>query len=226
MVEAIHELFKNIFGNNVVLATILISVLPIIELRGGIPFGMDKSLWGDFALSSWESFGVSFLGSSLIAPILALLFLPIITWLKKTKLFRNMATAIENRIKSKSQKIEADAVKNGEAVNSKKLTKQYFLKMFGVFIFVAVPLPLTGIWTGTAIAVFLNFNFWETCLTVILGNLVAGIIMMTICAIFPNFTNIILIVFLCLAVIFIIFALIKSKISKNKLNKNENNLNN
>jgi len=222
MAEAIHEIFKNIFGTNVWLATILISMIPIIELRGGIPFGMDKSLWGDVALSSWKSFSFSFLGSCLVVPFLALLFLPIINWLKKTKLFKNLATSIENMIKKKSTKIEADANKNLENVNEekpKKFNKQYFIKIFGVFLFVAIPLPLTGVWTGTAIAVLLNFNFIETCITVILGNFVAGIIMMTICSIFPNFTNIILIVFLALALIFIIFAIIKNKINKNKLNK-------
>lgn len=220
MVDAIQEIFKNIFGNNVEIATILISMIPIVELRGGIPFGMDKSLWGDVVLSSWQSFGYSFLGSCLVIPILALLFLPIINWLKKTKLFKNLAMSIENMIKKKSDKIEADASKNleekAEDVKSKKFNKQYFIKLFGVFAFVAIPLPLTGVWTGTAIAVLLNFNFIETCLTVILGNFVAGIIMMTLCAIFPNFTNIILFVFLSLALIFIIFAIIKSKINKNK----------
>lgn len=218
MIEAIHEVFKSIFGNNVELATILISMIPIIELRGGIPFGMDKSLWKDVALSSWESFGFSYLGSCLVVPILALLFLPIINWLKKTKLFKNIATSIENRIKEKSDKINADANKDDEQkeIKNKKFNKSYFAKLFGVFIFVAIPLPLTGVWTGTAIAVLLNFNFLETCITVILGNFVAGIIMMTICSIFPNFTNIILIVFLSLALIFIIYAIIKNKLNKNK----------
>lgn len=218
MIEAIHEVFKSIFGNNVELATILISMIPIIELRGGIPFGMDKSLWKDVALSSWESFGFSYLGSCLVVPILALLFLPIINWLKKTKLFKNIATSIENRIKEKSDKINANANKGDEQkeIKNKKFNKSYFVKLFGVFIFVAIPLPLTGVWTGTAIAVLLNFNFLETCITVILGNFVAGIIMMTICSIFPNFTNIILIVFLSLALIFIIYAIIKNKLNKNK----------
>lgn len=211
MIEAIHEIFKNIFGTNVEFATILISMIPIIELRGGIPFGMDKSLWGVNALSAWKSFGFAFLGSCLVVPIIALLFLPIINWLKTTKLFKKIAVAIENKIKSHSDKIEDDAKENASSRKSK------LIKLFGVFIFVAIPIPLTGVWTGTAIAVLLNFNFLETCITVILGNLVAGIIMLTICSIFPNFTNIILIVFILLAIILIIYSIIKSKI-KNKNN--------
>lgn len=214
MIEFIHEIFKNIFGNNVELATVLISMVPIIELRGGIPFGMDKTLWGNFALSTWQSLGFAFLGSCLVVPIIALLLKPIINFLKKTKVFKRMAEAIESRIKKQSEKIEEDA--KAELVTKKKFSKVYLGKILGVFLFVAIPLPLTGVWTGTAIAVFLNFNFLETCVTVVLGNLVAGIIMTTICAFFPNFTNIILIVFLSLSLIFIIFAIIKSKINKNK----------
>ena len=58
----------------------------------------------------------------------------------------------------------------------KKPHGETFLKQLGVFIFVAVPLPMTGVWTGTAIAVFLGLKFREAILPVVLGNLVAGLI--------------------------------------------------
>ena len=172
MSEIIQEIFKNIFGNNSILATILISTLPIIELRGGIPFGMSKTFWGSHALTSWESFGYAFLGSSLVVPILALIFLPVINWLKKTKLFKNLATKIENSIKSKSKKLEENYSTNSndeldkteetkESVDKRKVVynKKFFLKLLGVFAFVAIPLPLTGVWTGTAIAVMLGIPY-------------------------------------------------------------------
>ena len=50
------------------------------------------------------------------------------------------------------------------------------LKRLGVFLFVAIPLPMTGVWTGTAIAVFLNLKFKDAVLPVVIGNLVAGLI--------------------------------------------------
>ena len=50
------------------------------------------------------------------------------------------------------------------------------LKMLAVFIFVAIPLPLTGVWAGTAIAVFLNLKFHQAILPVCLGNFVAGLL--------------------------------------------------
>lgn len=235
MVEAIQQLFKNIFGDNAIFATVVISMLPIIELRGGIPFGMSETFWGKNALSSWQSMWWSFLGSSMVVPVLALIFIPMLNWLKKTKLFKRFATKVEEIIKSKSDKIENKhtALNNGEVedeiisekadeglTNNKikqkvKYDKSFFGKLLGVTLFVAIPLPLTGVWTGTAVAVMLGIPFGWTCLSVILGNLIAGIIMQTICAIFPDFTTWILIIFLCLTALLVIIAVIKNKL-KNK----------
>ena len=56
MTEWLKELFVTIFGTNSWLATIIISMIPIIELRGAIPFGSAVSLWGEHALTVWQSF--------------------------------------------------------------------------------------------------------------------------------------------------------------------------
>ena len=121
-----------------------------------------------------------------------------------------MATKLEERIKSKSAKIENDAE------NNKKKKSKFWLKAIGLFFFVAVPLPLTGVYTGTCIGVMLGFNFWQNCAIVISGNLCAGLIMTFVCSIFPEFTNIILYVFLGLVVVFAIFGLIKGLIARKK----------
>ncbi len=205
-----QQFFAKLFGDHVILATILIAMLPIIELRGAIPFGMSVKFWGAKALSNVSSFLWSFLGSSLVVPIIALIFTPILNWLKKTKLFNKIATKFEERIKSKSAKIENDAE------NNKKKKSKFWLKAIGLFFFVAVPLPLTGVYTGTCIGVMLGFNFWQNCAIVISGNLCAGLIMTFVCSIFPEFTNIILYVFLGLVVVFAIFGLIKGLIAGKK----------
>mgnify|MGYP004531726115 CR=1 FL=1 len=205
-----EQFFANLFGDHVILATILIAMLPIVELRGAIPFGMSIDFWGSNALNAVDSFLVSFLGSSLVVPIIALVFIPILNWLKKTKLFKNLAHKIENRIKTKSEKIENDAE------DSKKAKSKFWLKVIGLFAFVAIPLPLTGVYTGTCVGVVLGFSFWQVCAIVIAGNLVAGLIMTFICSIFPAFTSIILYVFLGLVVVFAVYGLIKSLINKRK----------
>ncbi len=228
MTQAIQEFFKNTFGTNVILATLLIAVLPIIELRGAIPFGMSVKLWGSVALTNWQSYLYSFLGSSLVVPIIALLFIPILNLLKKAKWFRSLAMKIENRIKSKSDKIEKDAtdkaVEYKEQVGEpkRKYDKKFWWKFFGVMLFVAIPLPLTGVYTGTCIAVMLGLGFWWTCLSVIVGNAIAGLLMTLLSTAFGAYTHIILYVFLGLVVVFALYGLIKKWIAKRKMSKNTN----
>ena len=62
-----------------------------------------------------------------------------------------------------------------QATGRKKHSER-FLKQLGVFVFVAIPLPMTGVWTGTAIAVFLGMKFKDAVLPIAAGNLVAGLI--------------------------------------------------
>ena len=224
MTETIREIFSTIFGDNVILATILIAMLPVIELRGAIPFAMSADFWGVNALGNLTSFLWSFVGSSLVVPIIALGFIPFINWLKKTKLFSKLAVKIEGRVRGKSDKINDDAENKSQQHienvkdNSKEVKKKW-LKAFGLFAFVAVPLPLTGVWTGTCIGVMLGFNFWQTCAIVIVGNLMAGIIVTFVCSIFPSFTTIILYVFVGCIVLFLLYGFVKNMINKNQQTK-------
>lgn len=207
--EIIQELFKNIFGNNVVLATILISILPIIELKGAIPFAMSSAFWGLNSLSPWQAFFYAFIGSSAVVPLIALAFIPTLKWLKKTKIFSKFAINIENKILKKSKKFinqKSKAFEEDWRLIDNQENKKQQKKILGVFSFVAIPLPLTGVWTGTCISVLIGLNFKQTVSTVILGNLCAGFIMTTISIFFPNHTNIIFIVFLFLfAILFLCF---------------------
>ena len=216
MTEFLQNLFASIFSNNVILATILISMLPVIELRGGIPFGMAKDIWGQNALPYAESLLYSFLGSSSIVFLLAVIIKPLITWLKKTKLFNKLATWFEQKILGKSKKIENDSK------FAKTEKKSRWKKILGVFLFVAIPLPLTGVWTGTCIAVFLGLSYLETCGTVIIGNLCAGLITMLISLIFKDNTIYVFYAFIAITILLVLIGLIKI-IIRNKKNKSLNN---
>lgn len=218
MSEWLKDLFVAIFGTNSWLATIIIAMIPIVELRGAIPFGSAISFWGEYALPVWKSFLFSLLGSSLVCVILTFLFWPIFKWLKKTKLFKKLADAIENKLNRSSKNIN-DKV---QAESNEK--KTWRIKWLGVFVFVAIPLPLTGVWTGTCIALFVGLNKRDTMSSVILGNLIAGIIMMIISYFFADNTMIVLWIFLALVGVFILFFAIRAlvkKLLKKKENKNE-----
>ena len=161
-------------------------------------------------MTNWEAFGWSLLGSCLVVPILALIFAPVIKWLKSTKLFGKLATSFENRVKNKTENI-ADA-----NIKSRRFSKSYWKKLLAVFIFVAIPLPLTGVWTGTCIAVFIGLDFFSTCFSVITGNVVAGLLIVTLLKIFPGLDQILIYIFLVLVVVFIIYEVISYFIKKKK----------
>ena len=206
MIAFLENLFSSIFGDNVALATILIAIVPIIELKGAIPFGMSNAIWKGAELSKWGAFGCGVLGSSLVVPLLALIYIPLIKWLKNTKLFRKLAEKIENRVNAKKQSVE-----------NKNSKKSLFFKILSVFIFVAIPLPLTGVWTGTCLAVALGLGFVTTTITVILGNICAGLIITLLSSIISPI--IFLYVFLSLIALSILYLIIKSIINKKSISR-------
>lgn len=208
MTEFLQNLFVTLFDNNIILATILISMIPVIELRGAIPFATNPHFWGNLAMGQWTAFGWSLLGSCAIVPILALLFIPVMNLLKRIKFFNKFATAIENRIKSKTTNIE-----NAEE-KSKTFSRGYWKKILAVFVFVAVPLPFTGVWTGTCVAIFIGLDYLSTCLSVMLGNVVAGALIGLILQFFPWLNGWLFYIFLL-----IIFAIIVYEVVKHFINK-------
>lgn len=175
--------FQNWFANtftNPYLATFLIAILPIIELRGAIPFGYLYFMSQGFGL--WEAFLMGVLGSSAVAVVVLLLAKPIMQWFKKTRIFRRFATFIENHFLKKSKKLEERAeeevdkkekIEIDPEVRRKKIERR---KLISVFAFVAVPLPLTGVWTGSSLATFMKIKRRYSIPTVLLGNLFAGLV--------------------------------------------------
>ena len=192
--EWISQLFVNIFGDNSALATILISIIPIIELKGAIPFGMSKSFWGKNALSGVEALLFALLGGLIVVILLSFLLSPVVRWLKKRKFFKKLAVGFENHIKEKSTLTKE---------------KKTILKMLGVFLFVAVPLPLTGVWTGTAIAVFSGLKVWQSIICAFCGNVVAGILISFVCSVFPAFTTILFYIVIAIVIILAVYYIIR-----------------
>jgi len=152
MIEAIEAYLA---GINHELAVFLISMFPIIELRGAIPFGVALGV-------GWRSvYFLSVLGNLIPAPFIILFFRPVIEYLEKTKLFGKLASKIKNRANSKVKDVNR-------------------YKMLGICLFVAIPLPGTGAWTGAAIAALMKMRLKHALPMIILGVLIAGILMMGI----------------------------------------------
>ena len=135
-------------------ALFIISMLPFIELRGSIIFGAAIGI-------PWQhAFLVSFLGNILPVPFLILLARPIFTWLKTTRLLAGFTQKVEDRLMKKADKV----------------TVQKFSAV-GLFLFVAVPLPGTGAWSGSLIAALLDIKMRYALPAVIAGVFAAGVIM-------------------------------------------------
>lgn len=203
-----EKILTAIFGSNSVLATIFVAMLPLIELKGAIPLGVSP-LWGDAALNTWQAFAWALLGSCLVVPIIALLFRPIYNWLKTKKFFKTIVDFIVGDVAKRSDKINAE---NQNKTSARKL----WLKIIAIFLFVAFPVPGTGVWTGTCFAVLLGLNFWVTCVAVIAGNAICGVIVTFVCQVFPQITDILLVVFLILIVLVLVAKIVAHVIKKRR----------
>ena len=130
----------------------VISLLPILELRGGL---IASSILG---LPMLESFIVCFIGNIVPIPFILWFITPLFDKLKKTKHFHKLVVKLEAKANKKKDQIEN-------------------LKYLGLFLFVGIPLPGTGAWTGTLAASILDMDFKKSVIAIMGGVILAGIIM-------------------------------------------------
>ena len=205
------EFIKNLIQNDI-WATVIMSFVPLIELKGAIVFSRG------LGLGFFSALGLSYIGSTLVFIPIYFLLRPILNLMKKVKWFNTLAVKVENYFKEKADEtLKKQADKEG-----KHKFSETTLKQLGVFIFIAIPLPMTGIWTGTAIAVFLGLRFRDVILPAILGNLVAGLIISALAEICIAVWSIavldyILYALFALAIILLVIVIIK--IAKQKTEK-------
>lgn len=130
----------------------IISLFPILELRGGI---LASSL---LDVTMWKGILISAVGNILPIPFILFFIKKIFTAMKKTKLLRPLVEKMENKAMKKRDQIEK-------------------YEFWGLVLFVGIPLPGTGAWTGTLAASFLDMDFKSSIIAVMLGVMLAGIIM-------------------------------------------------
>ena len=161
MSEKIVNAILGVFGGLTAIAygkeilVFIISLMPILELRGGL---LAAALLG---LEPLPSYIISILGNVLPVPFILLLITKVLVWMKnsKVKLFNKIANWLDEKVEKHKGQIE----------------KYGYL---GIILFVGIPLPGTGAWTGTLIASVLNMDKKKTFLAVMAGLIMASIIMM------------------------------------------------
>ena len=159
------EFISNLIGNDF-LATIIMSFIPMIELKGSIVFARGAGI------EIYYAFLLSYLGSTLVFFLIFFLLKPILKLLKKIKFIDKFAIKLEYYFKDKAQR----TLEKQQQKNKKGKMDERKLKMLSTFVFVAIPLPLTGVWTGTAVSVFLDMRVKDAILPVVIGNFIAGLL--------------------------------------------------
>lgn len=149
--------FENILGEE--LTVLLCSMIPIVELRGSIPVG-----WFAFDMPWWLVYLLAVIGNLIPVPFILLLIRKVLEWMERSKVrfFNRLAGWISRK---------ADK-------NIDKIQKYGF---WGVCLFIAIPLPMTGAWTGSLVAATIKMNFWKAFFSALLGVMIAGVIVTLIC---------------------------------------------
>ncbi|SHK01796.1 COG2426 family protein [Tepidibacter formicigenes] len=134
---------------------LLISAVPIIELRGAIPIGVSQNL------NPIYIYIVCVIGATLPAPLLVFFFRDLLKWLKKNRYFKKIGDYLDNKVNK----------------NSKKIMDK---KILGIILFVGIPLPTTGTWTAAMVASVFKMRAKDVVIGILIGNIIAGIIVLSL----------------------------------------------
>lgn len=142
------------------LGIVLCSMVPVIELRGAIPIGWltePQTPW-------WLTYILAVVGNMIPVPFILLLIRQVLDLMEKVPI--KFVQAVAAWVRRKAEK------------NTEKIQRYGF---WGVCLFIAIPLPVTGAWTGSLVAATIRMNFWKAMLSALLGVMIAGVIVSLIC---------------------------------------------
>ena len=142
------------------LLVFLISMVPLIELRGAIPVGLSQ-LWGD-PLPIIQLYIVCIIGNMLPVPVIFFFARKVLEWGADKKVIGKFFRFCLEKGEKGGKKLQEKAGKG---------------LYWALFIFVGIPLPGTGAWTGTLAASLLDMDFKKSVIAVMAGVILAGIIM-------------------------------------------------
>ncbi len=143
-------LWSTLFGK--IAMTLLISMVPVVELRGAIPIATANGL------NFWAAIVLSVIGNLIPVPFIIIFIQKIFTWLRSVNSWLDrLVTRLEKRAENKSATVQKYA-------------------FWGLFFLVAIPLPGTGAWTGSLVAAMLNMPLKKAFPAIALGVVGAAVI--------------------------------------------------
>lgn len=135
-----------------ILLTFLVAMVPVVELRGAIPFGVVRGL------NLWTAIIASVLGNLVPVPFIILFIRRIFAWMR----------AHMPKLDGLVTRMEKKAEKNRAAVEK--------YAFWGLAILVAIPLPGTGAWTGALVAAMMEMRLKRAFPAIVIGVVIAGVI--------------------------------------------------
>ena len=158
------------------LIVFLISMVPLIELRAAIPYGL--ALAETYGLSPVMIYAVAIVGNCLPVPFILFFIRGILSWMQRSriKFFRKLSTWVLRRGERGTKKLTKEDTLKGES-EGKPPRRGALALTIALFFFVAIPLPGTGAWSGSLIAALLNIKKHQSIPAIFLGVLTAGVIM-------------------------------------------------
>ncbi len=134
-----------------ILHTLFLSIMPISELRGAIPYGVSQGM------PLMQAAFIAIVGNALIVPFLLLITEPLFTYLKTISKLRHWVEKYENRA-------------------ARKMHNYRKYRFIGLVLLVGIPIPTTGVYTGVVAARMLNMRFRTALIANLLGVLMSGTI--------------------------------------------------
>lgn len=153
--ELIHELLKLSIPQELIVVTV--AALPIAELRGALPLAINQ-----FHIPWYEAYFLSVFGNMLPVPVILLFLNPVTKMISRVEIGRRFVCWIFKHARKQGKTVEK-------------------YERLGLTLFVAIPLPITGAWTGSIAAFLLGLKFWSAFLSILAGVLIAGVIVTCLC---------------------------------------------
>lgn len=174
-----------------IFCVIVCSMLPILESKVAIPLGIDTVIFGEHSLSLEMSFLFALMGSTLVGILLVLISH---FWVK--------------RLKQKKSKLFLKLEKSLEKTNQKFCQQKKFKQLIYLFLFVFLPIPFAGLYTGAILSAFLKLKTLESIVSITLGNLFNCFLIYLLCLAFKTFISLFLNVIIILIILTICYKII------------------
>lgn len=144
-----------------ILYILFISAIPLLEQRAAIPVGIFTGV------DPWIVFAVSYIGSLIPVPFIFYMFNWIMDLMRRKNWLPWLINIVDNKINKNIDKFEK-------------------YKEAALITFIGIPLPTTGVWTGTAIATFLKLDFKKSMFCAMIGALISAVVITLICILLPE----------------------------------------